>query len=160
MHSVHLQVARICRLIGSVLLAITLEHRLNFGRQIQSERGFDQSMQENDGHRTRLSLGARARRRFFFAQHASKRKYRSVETPGSTPKSLARFRELAGLVDRTRYRGGKRHPSVCDLGSEFARLGRESRNMQRNLIGKIDKTVGIQKTDLAARALTLPFHRV
>src|ERR1019366_3092374 len=122
MHSVHLQVARIGRLIGSVLLTITLEHRLNFGRQIQSERGFDQSMQKNHGHRTRLSLSSRARRGFFFAQHASQRKHRSVETPGGTPKSLARFRELASFVDRTRYRGGKSHPSVWDIGGEFARL--------------------------------------
>src|ERR1035437_3909125 len=160
MHSVHLQVARIGRLIGSVLLAITLEHRLNFGRQIQAERGFDQSMQKNYGHRTRLSLGSHARRGFFFAQHTSKHKHRSVETPGSTPESFARFRELASFVDRTRYRGGKRHPSVCDLGGEFARLGRESRNMQRNPIGNIDKTLGIQKTDLAARAVTLPFDHV
>src|ERR1700723_2643124 len=104
MHSVHLQVARISRLIGSVLLAITVEYRLNFVRQIQSERGFDQSMQENYGHRTRLSLGSRTCRRFFFAQHAPKRKHRSVETPGRTPKSLARFRELSSFVDRTRYR--------------------------------------------------------
>jgi len=32
--------------------------------------------------------------------------------------------------------------------------------MQRNSIGNIDKTFRIQKTDLAARALALPFHHV
>src|ERR1700722_17853316 len=78
-HLVHLKIACVGGLVGRILLAIRVEHRRNFRRQLQAEARFDQSMQEHHRNGTRLRLRARAGGRFAIGQDASERKRSAVE---------------------------------------------------------------------------------